>query len=226
MGILRNMADLIADVRKLADMEDTGFVSDDEITGYINDANREATMVLGESYEDWNLSSDDITTVAGTRDYAVAADFIRLRKVMYVRDYGLSTEREYPLKRANWNETDGGPLYERVPRRFRLQGSNIRFFPIPNAVLYYRAYYLAAPATLTKTQTGVEFQYGLDRFVVWDAVVKCLIKEKSPAKEATNERDRHLAMAVRSADNRDASEAMAVQEVQYGSDQDWWDFTW
>jgi len=226
MGILRNMADMIADVRKLSDMEDTDYVSDDEITGYINDANREATMILGESYEDWNLSSDDITTVAGTRDYGVAADFIRLRKVMYVRDSGLSTEREYPLRRANWSETDGGPLLERIPRRFRLQGSNIRLFPMPQAVLDYRYYYLAAPTTLTKTQLSVEFQYGLDRFCVWDAVVKCLIKEKSPSKEATNERDRHLAMAVRSADNRDASEAMTVQDVQYGSNDDWWDLSW
>jgi len=226
MGILRDGTDLLADVRRLSDMENTDFVSDAEIYQWLTDSFREAYMVLAESYEDWNLSSDDITTVAGTRDYAVAADFIRLRKVTYVRDVGTSTEREYPIKRENWNATDGGPLYERVPRRYRLQGSNLRLFPVPNAVHTYRVWYVAAPAVISAASTNVDFQYGLDRFVVWDAVVKALIKEKSPAKEATAERDRCLQLAIRSADNRDAAEPMQIQETQYQSDSDWWDYTW
>jgi hypothetical protein len=226
MGIKRDIADLITEAKSLADMANTDFVTDQDWIDYINAAYREAFMQLSKSYEDWNIDSQLITTSSGTRDYAVDTDFIKLRKIMYVRDYGLSSEKEYPIKRVNWMATDSTPRLERIPRRYRLQGSNIRFFPMPEATLYYRAYFTPAPSTLTAGSTSVEFEFGMDRFIVWDAVVRALVKEKSDTSEAVKERDRHLADLILSADPRDASEAMQIQEVEYNSDIDWWEWTW
>ena len=226
MGIKRNVADLIAEAKAISDMEDTDFVTATNWIDFINAAYREAYNALAKSYEDWNLSSSDITTSSGTREYSVPSDFIRLRKVMYVKDYGLSTEREYPIKRVNWMETDGSPLIERIPRRYALRGSVIRFFAIPQAVHYYRVYYQAAPTTLSAASTSVEFEFGMDRFIVWDAAVRALVKEKTDSSEARKERDRHLADMIISCDPRDASEAMQVQEVEYRADSDWWEWTW
>lgn len=226
MGIKRNIADLITEIRSKADMENTQFISDTEITSFINSAYREAYNVLANSYEDWNLSSQLITTVANTREYAVASDFIRLRKLMYLRDYNLATEREFPCKRNNWSDTDLFATLDRIPRRFQLRGANIRLFPAPTSVLYYRAYYQAAPAALTSSSTAVEFEFGMDRFVVWEAVMSCLIKEKSDTREARAERDRHLTNMIVSSDPRDASEAATVQEVQYSQNLDLEDLQW
>jgi len=226
MGVLRDVSDLIADVQQLAEMQNTDFVTSTEILGYLNDAYREAYGILARSYEDWNLSSKVITTSSGTREYTLETDFMRLRKVYYVRDYGTSSEKEYPIRRVAWQETDFAPLFERVPRRFMLRGNKIRFYPCPNSVLYYRYYYSAAPTALAASGTDVDFFDGLDRFIVWDAVVKCLIKEKSDPSMAREERDRHLAIAIQGADNRDASEPMQVQEVVYSQNEDWWDWQW
>jgi hypothetical protein len=226
MGVLRNVNDLVADVQQLAEMQNTDFVTSTEIIGYLNDAYREAYSILAKSYEDWNLSSAVITTSSGTREYTLATDFMRLRKIMYLRDYNTTSEKEYPIKRVNWSETDSGPIFERVPRRFMLRGNKIRFFPCPSSVLYYRYYYSAAPTALAAGGTNVDFFDGLDRFIVWDAVVRCLIKEKSDPRDAREERDRHLAIAIQGADNRDASEALQIQEVVYSENEDWWDWRW
>ena len=224
MGIKRDIADLIAEAKSLADMENTDFITATDWINYINAAYAEAHNALAKSYNDWNIDSQLITTSSGTRDYAVDSDFIRLRKVVYVRDYGLSTEREIPIKRENWGATDNLPSIDRVPRRYRLQGGNIRFFPMPTGTHYYRAYFQAAPTTLTAGSTDVEFEFGMDRFIVWDAAVRALTKERSDTSEAKEERDRHLADLIISADPRDASEAMQIQEVEYSDGIDWWDW--
>lgn len=226
MGIKRDMSDIIAEVRDLADMENTDFVTDTEITAYVNDARREAWQILAESYEDWYITAYDFATVAGTRDYSLPSDFIRLRKVFWVRDKSTSSEREYPLRRVTWDATDSRDWAGDKPDRFMLRGSNIRLFPLVEAVYNYRIYYSAAPAALTSASTSVEWEYGLDRFCVWDAVVRCLIKEKSDVTDARAERDRHWALALKSADNRDASEPRRTQEVMYRDDSEWWERGW
>lgn len=224
MGVLRTVTDLVAQVRQLSDMENTLFVTDTEILGYINDAYREAYQILANSYEDWNVTAYDFASVIGTRGYAVPADFIKLRKVTYVVDKSTTTEREFPLRRENWNATDGSTRGIEKSSRYALRGANLNLFPMPNSVLNYRMYYSAAPAALTLASANVDFQFGLDRFIVLDAAMKCMIKEKTPIGDITKERDRQLAACILAADNRDASEAMQIQDVEYGSDRDWWDW--
>ena len=223
MGIKRNIADLITEVRQLADMQNTQFVTDAEIVTFLLAGYREAHNALAKSYNDWNVSSDDITT-DGSREYSIPSDFIRLRKVMYVTGYGTASEREYPCHRVNWMETDGNPYNVNTARRFQLRGSVIRFFPVPGSGLYYRVYYTAAPTAFTSGSTDVEFEFGMDRFIVWDAVVRCLVKEKTDTKEAAQERGRHLADLIISSDPRDASEAMTIQQVQYDTNEYLWEY--
>lgn len=226
MGILVDASTLISDIRRTADMENTSFVTDTEIVRYINLAYQWAYMKLGESYEDWNLTAYHFATTAGTREYSVPSDFIRLRKLMYVRDYGTSSEREYPLKRNNWSSTDSTPSYSSVPNRFMLRGSKIRLYPNVNGVHDYYLYYLAAPATLTAASTSVEMQFGMDRFIAYDAALRCLIKEKSDTSEVMAERNNAFNDLLSSIDNRDSSEPMTIQEVEYGSGGDIWEWTW
>lgn len=226
MGIQRDISELMTEIREKADIQNTEFVSDDELVRYINSAWRYANAKLTESYEDWNVSSYDFTTVSGTRDYALPADFVRLRKVFYVRDLGTSSEREFPLRRVNWQETDNYVRYDNKPNRFMLRGSNIRLFPLVNAAHDYRIYYSAAPATVTALSTNIDFQYGIDRFIIWDAVVACKIKDDLDAAEAMAERNMALQDMIGAAETRDASEPTYVQEVHYSSTSDWWKWQW
>lgn len=226
MGILRDAADLITEVRRISEMENTNFVTDNEIVDYLNSAWRWANMKLGESYEDWNIETHDFPSVAGTREYAVPADFVRLRKLMYVRDYGTSSEREYPMHRVNWQATDSYPLYASRPNRFMLRGGNIRLFPVVSSVHNFRLYYLPAPATFTSASVDLEMHYGIDRFIVYDAAMRCLQKEKSDSTEVTMERNNSFNDLMQSADNRDSSEPMAVQNTEYSTSADWWDAIW
>jgi hypothetical protein len=68
--------------RQRADMENSEFVTDAELTIYINGSIAELHDLLVASYgSDYFLSSTTFSTVAGTESYSLPADFYKLMGV-------------------------------------------------------------------------------------------------------------------------------------------------
>jgi hypothetical protein len=218
MGVTRDIADMIAEAKKLSDMENTQFITDAQWAEWFNHAYLNLRRKLANTFEDYNTTSYDFSTTSGTADYSVPTGFLKLRKVFRVLDSGTSSEREIPLTRMNWNQ---GSLnrYTTESRMYMLRGSNLRLWPMPQSALDYRMYYVPAPTTLTATSTDVEFEFGFDEFCIWDAVVKAKTAEESDPSVALAERNRLEFEIIGDGQNRDSTEALQVQDVVYNQNQ-------
>lgn len=222
MGFLRDAADLIAEVRSLADMQNTQAVTDDEINLWLNSAYRELYNMLLNTYEMYKIDSDDIAMVTDQKDYDLPTDFLKLVKVFWVGTDG----REYPLTRMTLHETDVYDQREPGPRRYLLIGSKIRFWPIPSAGRTIRIYYNPAATVFAKTDTDIDFEQHQDEFCIVSAVVKCLEKEGTPVAEQIAERERLRQQCKEIVAPRDVSAPTKITDVVYGRDRDYWERGW
>ena len=85
MSLVKTYAQIAAKVRLDTDTQDTDFVTFDELVGYCNEAIDEAEAEIHNFYEDYFLTSDLISLVAGTAEYAMPTNIYanKIRSVVY-----------------------------------------------------------------------------------------------------------------------------------------------
>jgi hypothetical protein len=141
-------------VRQRADMENSNFVSDSELNGYVNKSISELYDLLVSSNSEYFLSSSSSTVAFGGSTITLPTDFYKLRGV----DFYL-----------------GG----RCHVKYRLQGSTIKLIPEDNVDGQYRVWYTPLPTELSSDSDSFEGINGWEEYVVVDAAIKCLQKEES-----------------------------------------------
>lgn len=208
--------------RQRADQENSDFIEDAELTGYINASLAELHDLLIAAYNEDYVMEEYIFTADLSQSYALPSDFYKLRGVDTRRgtNGAWATVKRFNFNRRNeqqnayaWNML-GLPYME-----YRLVGSNIRFNGAPDPGLQFRIfYYPAAPKLVNDSDEYDDVnQYG--EYVVLDAAIKMMQKEESDVsvlmaqKEAM--RQRIMAMAA----GRDANEPASVTDI-YAEDTD------
>lgn len=187
----KTVAVLKAQVRQRSDNENSTFVSDSEIIGYINDSYKAFYDMLVDAVEDYNISVANFSITSGNTQ-AIPADFYRLRGI---DDLSLGSTNPRSVRKYNWNERNdfNDPPLVSAPYKYsdvyyRIQGSNIVFTPPANAQKPYALYYVPLPGTL---DDDADIAYGINGwldYVVVDAAIKCLSKEESDTRPLERER--------------------------------------
>lgn len=203
--------------RQMADMEDNEFVSDNEINNYINFAIAELHDILVASYgEDYFLQSTQGTTTNQQPDYALPADFYKLRGV----DVKLNASDWININKFNFNERNryedfgAWTLLGISNIRYRIMGSNIKFTPAPDGSTEYRIWYIPLATKLTDDADILNDINQYSDYVIISAAMKMLSKEESDVSILMSERNRIIKRIEESAANRDASEPEAISDIQ------------
>lgn len=216
------LAELKTQSRQRADQENSDFIEDDELRGYINASLAELHDLLIAAYNEDYVMSEYVFASNGGQSYALPADFYKLRGVDIRRG---STGQWATVKRFNFNRRNeqqnayawnmlGLPYME-----YRLVGSNIRFNGTPDTSLQFRIFYYPAATKLVNDSDSYDDVNQYAEYVVIDAAIKMMQKEESDVsvlmaqKEAM--RQRIIAMAA----GRDANEPASITDV-YAEDSD------
>jgi hypothetical protein len=164
-------------VRRMADMEDSGFVSDSELNDYINSSYAELYDLLVSSNSEYFLSSATSTVASGSSTITLPSDFYKLRAVDFYLNGRWCDIEQFSMNERNQDST----LYSSmgVEVRYRLQGSTLKLIPSDNAGGQYQIWYTPLPATLSADSDEIEEGNGWSEYVVVDAAIKCLQKEES-----------------------------------------------
>lgn len=209
------LAELKTQARQRADMENSEFVSDSELTSYINASLAELHDLLIASYCDDYMMIEYIFTSTGDLAYNLPDDFYKLRGVDVRRGNGQwATVKRYNFNRRNeqqnayaWNLL-GLPYIE-----YRLVGRQIRFNRTPDNALNFRIWYHPALTKLVADTDAYDDINGFAEYVVVDAAIKMMQKEESDvrvlAAQKEGLRQRIIAMAA----NRDANEPASVTDI-------------
>ena len=209
------LAQLRTEARFRANMENSKFVEDAELTSYINSAIAELHDLLISCYSnDYYINTYLFNTVGNTADYALPADFYQLRGV----DVKLNAGEFFTINKFNFNErnrnTDlnwgliGGPSL-----RYRLVGNNLRFNPTPDGAYQVRLWYIPVATKLVADSDTLADLNQYYEYVVVQAAIMMLQKEESDvsvlAALKADLRNRIQSMAQ----NRDADKADSVQDI-------------
>lgn len=195
-------------------MENSTFVTDPEITNYINASIGELYDVIIQHYgEDYYVSTDTINVTANTSSYALPSDFYKLLGA----DLVLDSNRSVTLKRFNFNERNKSTvLQDRTPYRYRyhLVGDNIEFRPTPNSGDTVKLWYIPLPVELSDDADEVKGFSGWEEYIIIDAAIKCLQKEESDVGVLFGQKQAMLQRIETAAENRTVAEPSRISDTQ------------
>ena len=208
---------LITKVRERADMLNSQFVTDTEITGYIDYSYKELYDLLVESVEDYNLSSASFTIASGSNTYSLPSDFYKLRGL----DDLTNPSRPRSVRKFAFNErndftVDGLTLssYEYSDVTYRVTGSVLTLMPPENAAKNYLLWYVPKASTLSSGSDTADGVQGWLEYVIVDAAIKCKIKEESDISDLERAKKNLNERIVRLRHNRDQALPEKVSRVR------------
>jgi len=209
--------------RQRADMENSEFVSDSELNGYINSSIAELHDILVQSYgTNYFTKSLTFATVANDDTYALPNDFYKLDGV----DAQLDLQTWTSLKRFNFPErnrfTDSAP-WNRFGVNFiyyRLVGPNLVFTPVPNSAINVRIWYTPVATKLVSDSDTLDDLNQYVEYVITDAAIKMLQKEESDVSVLFAQKQALLKRIQEASQNRDAGEPESVSDI-YADNTEW-----
>ena len=154
MTDLVSLSELRQLTRQRADNENSQFVTDTELTRYLNNSWGELYNLIIENFnEDYFTTSHSFSLTSGTDSYSLPSDFYKLRGV----DLVVTSTESVPLRRYNWAERTRNSVTVRArDYRYRIQKGSIIFTPLPSTNDSIKIFYIPDPRKLESvTPSGV-----------------------------------------------------------------------
>lgn len=220
------LSDLITAVRQRADFVNSQFVTDAELTSYINQSYFELYDLLVQKYGDnYYVQSPYIFVTDGINQFfTLPTDFYKLLGVdlalastldswVTIRPFNFSDRNRYAV--PNFQS-----FYGVTNMRYRLNGSQLWLTPIPAANQSIRVWYVPELVTLVNPTDTVDGVSGWTEYIIVDAAIKALAKEESDVSPFMIQKAALITRIEAAAENRDAGSPPTVADGQW-SDL-WW----
>ena len=211
-------SDLRNRVRRMADMENSAFVTDAEIRDYLNMAISELHDIVVEKYEDYFIKSTSYD-LGDETELDLPEDFYKVLGVDL--DSG---GRTHTLKNYSFNERSmyrADPVFGLDPfaaTRYHIQGNKIKFIPdnpVGNATLHY------VPVATQLKETGPDqissIIPGYEEYIVVTAAIQCLMKEESDVRTHMVRKAEIKERIESAAGKRNAGDSYAITDIDLGA---------
>lgn len=216
------LTDFIQRCRERADMENSRFISDAELTRYINASISELYDLLissrGESY--YINSSTFTTTTADT--YSLPSDFLKLMGVDLVR----GTNQAYTLKSFKWQERNKNrePYYfnDSLNLRYQIRGASLVLSPVPKGGQVIKIWYVPRFIELVSPSDSFDGINGWEEYIVIDCAIKMKSKEESPVDDLLLAKQQMKERVLQASVNRDSGDPARVVDTETINRQPWW----
>lgn len=220
----RTLTELIQIVRERSDNEISAtdnqdpFVTDDELTSYINNSIGDLWDIVVEANADQRYTSEQaFTTVLGQESYPLADDFYKLSGVdalVAAQTYSL---RQFPFGERNKFKNLAGLGWLRGNLLYyRLRQDNIVFAPVPDGAYPVTIHYVPEPVQLSSGGDTVEFPNSWHLWIILDSAAKVLVKEESDPMMLMAEKSRVENRIRNAAPKRDDGNPQVVTDVYRG----------
>lgn len=171
----RTLLEMRTEARQRAEMENSTFVTDAELTRYINTAaNKLYGKLVAARGDAYYATTATTVTVAGTATVALPSAFYKLLLPQVTVSGVPRTLRRLDLEMVEAYGTTTG-----VPERAMVMGSNLLLRPIPDAVYTITFWYLPYLTQLSADGDTFDGIAGWENYVVLSAAISCLNKEES-----------------------------------------------
>lgn len=220
--------------KQRADMENSQFVTDSEWTQMINQSYYELYDLLVQKYgNDYYVAPPLTIAVNGTSQsyplpdgvlYSAAPAFYKLLGVdLQLGPNADSFVTIQPFMFADRNRyatPNFQSFYGVTNLRYRLNGANILFTPIPTANQNIQIWYVPRLTELVTDGDVADGVSGWDEYIIVDAAIKAMQKEESDVTVLMAQKQALIARIEAAGENRDAGSPQRVSDSQ--SSDFWW----
>ena len=219
MATTMTLLQLRTAVRERADMVNSGFISDSELTSYINQSAYELYDILIEKYGDdyfVKLPVPTSTTDGTSTTFALPDDFYKLLGVdlaVSMPDWWVTLKPFEMAERNRFALRNFQSFYGLSNLRYKLAGDSIWFSPMPAAGQIFRLWYVPRWTELSSDSDTLDGISGWTEYVVVDAAIKCLQKEESDVSVLLLQKKGLLDRIEIAAGNRDAGMVHTVSDT-------------
>lgn len=235
MARSRTLQNLLLDVRRRTNQENSTFVTDLELTEYLNQALAElwGRLVLNQGAPHYR-SETSISVVSGTALYALPADFWTMQEVTGTVNSLVGTIPPFSTT-EHAVLSNGSALLPFGSVRYRIQADNIEFRPSTEsftATLYYSPCQprltgtFDANGALTASSSTFDGFNGYELAAIYDACAQVCAKEETDPSFFLAQRDRIYARIDALAAHRDMQNPERVQDVSSHPYPESWDGGW
>lgn len=213
-------------IRQRCNFENSQFVTDTELTSYINQSYFELYDLIVQKYGDnYYVQTPYVFTTDGvTQFYPLPSDFYKLLGVdlalsntvdsfVTIRPFNFSDRNRYAV--PNFQS-----FYGVTNLRYRLNNNSLWLTPIPAANQTIRIFYVPEMTTLVSGTDTVDGISGWTEYIIVDGCIKCLEKEESDVSVFMAQKQALIQRIEAAAENRDAANPMTVSDTQYSDF--WW----
>ena len=215
-------SDMIQRVRRRGDFENSEFVTDEEITDFLNRGLCELWDILVTTYENYGMKTHSFS-IPGTTPYSLPDDFYKLMGVDFTPASGGTTSRVRPFSFQHRNQysnpvikASGVDLIE-----YTLLGDEIKLIPddVPTGTVKLWYIQTAPQFSLEDSSSVVSgLTPGYEDYAVTYAVMLAKNKEESDIKFEVSALERLAARITRAASQRDAGESTSIVDVNRGTE--------
>lgn len=135
------LASLRDQVRQRADMQNSLFVTNSELDGYINNSYLELYDIIVSRFEDY-YSEQELFTITTGNSQPIPEDFYKLRGLDYDLNGTWVEVRKFNFQDRNKYQQPDNILWQAQYRRYRVMAGNILIVPEDNANGNYRLWYI------------------------------------------------------------------------------------
>lgn len=224
------LADLKQRVRERSDKLDSQFITDSELTYYINASIASLHDMLVQSYgEDYYVKEVSWNTVQNQQQYNISdivtdEDFYKLRGL----DAKLNGSEFFTLQQFNFNERNrfqnfGIWDYLGITNvRFRIVGNQIFLTPPPDQATEMRLWYIPKAVELVNDTDTFDDINQYTEFVIVEAAIRVLDKEESDTSVLQAQRAVLEKRIVEASKNRNAADPESVSDIYVQNDDYWY----
>lgn len=219
--------------RDRADMRNSQFIEDAELTNYINNSLAELHDILIGAYnEEYVMEMVEFTSSGGVDNYPLpdgtnydgAPKFYKLRGV----DVRVLENQWQTVHRFNWNERNADQnnvswaLGNYPWIRYRTVGSKVFFSRIPDVNSQFRFWYYPKCVVLVNDSDVYDDVNGYAEYVIVDAAIKMMQKEESDVSVLMAQKQALKVRIQEMAQNRDANEPESVSDIYAENGEYFW----
>lgn len=221
------LQNLIDRARQRSDQVNTLFVTDAEITNWINVYKREYEDLLVRTFgADYTATSATFSATAGTENYSLSTltggTFYKLQGLDVADSSSPTGWRD--VKAFNFSDRNKAvmngsllPTQSNGDVRYRVWGSNLTLRPLPTGTLQMKLWWTPQTVAMSATTDSFDDVNGWSELIVLDTAIAIKDKEESDTSILQTDRQRILQRITEMAPNRDAGDPMTIADVTNSS---------
>lgn len=220
MATTKTLLQLRTEARQEADQVNSTFVSDAELTTWVNSAAFELYDILISKYGDAyyvKAPPYSFTTDGTNETFALPTDLYKLLGVDLQTNgapNGWLTLRPFQMAERNRNwRPNAAPIVGFTSLRYRLHGSNLWLTPLPASGQTLRVWYVPRLTPLSADGDTFDGISGWEEYIVVEAAIRCLVKEESDPSAMFARKAALLKRIEEMASNRDEGAPPVVSDV-------------